>query len=85
MREIAPLVLGLPVEVPEPGLETTTGPSVTDLNRPAEKFTVDMRDGQTALVRATFAGAPGDYGPTEVRTTPMINSTAVTMNEAPCG
>ena len=73
------------VEVPEPGLETTTGPSVTDLGRPAEKFTVDMQDGQTALVRATFAGAPGKYGPTEVRTTPMINSTAVKMADAPCG
>ena len=73
------------VEVPEAGLATTTGPSVVDLGRPAEKFTVDLQNGQTALVRATFAGAPGEYGPTEVRTTPMINATAVTMNDAPCG
>jgi hypothetical protein len=73
------------VEVPEPGLATTTGPSVTDLGRPAEKFTTDLRDGQTALVRATFTGVPGEYGPTEVRTTPMINTTKVTMNEAACG
>jgi hypothetical protein len=36
-------------------------------------------------VRATFAGAPGQYGPTEVRTTPMINATAVKMAEATCG
>jgi hypothetical protein len=71
--------------VPEPGLATTTGPSVVDLGRPAEKFTVDLQNGQTALVRATFAGAPGEYGPTEVRTTPMINATAVTLNDAPCG
>ena len=73
------------VEVPEPGLATTTGPSVVDLGRPAEKFTVDLENDQSAVVRATFAGAPGDYGPTEVRTTPMINATAVTLNEAPCG
>ena len=65
------------VEVPEPGLETTTGPSVADLGRPAEKFTVDLERDQTALVRATFTGIPGEYGPTEVRTTPMINATAV--------
>lgn len=71
------------VEVPEPGLETVTGPSVTDLGRPAEKFTVDLRNGQTATVRATFQGAPG--GPTEVRTTPMINTTAVTVNGEGCG
>ncbi|WP_448809195.1 DUF4012 domain-containing protein [Agromyces bauzanensis] len=73
------------VEVPEAGLETVTGPSVVDLGRPAEKFTVDLRNGQTALVRATFAGTPGDYGDTEVRTTPMINATKVTLADATCG
>ncbi|MDR6904797.1 hypothetical protein J2X63_000483 [Agromyces sp. 3263] len=73
------------VEVLESGLAATTGPSVTDLARPAEKFTVDMEDGQTALVRATFTGAPETYGPTAVRTTPMINPTTVTLNDAPCG
>lgn len=73
------------VQVFEPGLETVTGPSVTDLGRPAEKFTVDLQDDQTALVSATFAGVPGKYGPTEVRTTPMINATAVTMADATCG
>lgn len=73
------------MEVPEAGLAARTGPSVTDLARPAEKVTIDMVDGQSALVRATFAGAPGTYGDTEVRTTPMINPTAVTLREAPCG
>ena len=73
------------VEVPEPGLETTTGPSVVDLGRPAEKFTVDLRNDQSAVVRATFQGAPGEYGPTEVRTTPMINATKVTVSDAACG
>lgn len=73
------------VEVPEPGLQTTTGPSVVDLGRPAEKVTVDLRNDQSAMVRATFQGAPGEYGPTEVRTTPMIKPTAVTMSDATCG
>jgi hypothetical protein len=73
------------VDVPEPALAATTGPSVTDLARPAEKFTVDMVDGQTAVVRATFTGAPGTYGPTEVRTTPMINPTTVALTDATCG
>jgi Protein of unknown function (DUF4012) len=72
------------VEVPEAGLATTTGPSVVDLGRPAEKFTVDLENGQSAVVRATFTGAPGEYGPTEVRTTPMINATAVTLADTPC-
>ena len=72
------------IEVPEPGLETVMGPSVTDLGRPAEKFTIDLENQQTAVVRATFAGAPGVYGPTEVRVTPMINPTAVTLADAPC-
>lgn len=74
------------VEVLQSGLATTTGPSVVDLGRPAEKFTVDLVNGETAVVRATFAGAPGvAYGPTEVRTTPMIKATSVTMAEATCG
>lgn len=72
------------VEVPNPGLRTATGPSVTDLNRPAEKFTIDLENLQTAVVRATFAGAPGQFGPTEVRTTPMINATTVILQDAPC-
>lgn len=73
------------VEVPESGLATTTGPSVVDLGRPAEKFTVDLRNEQSAVVRATFQGAPGVYGPTEVRTTPMIKPTAVKTADATCG
>lgn len=72
------------VEVPEPGLEAVMGPSVVDLGRPAEKFTVDLRNGQGATVRATFTGPLGEYGLTELRTTPMINSVGVTMVEASC-
>ena len=73
-----------PVEVPEPGRETIAGRSVTDLARPEEKFTIDLDNQQTAVVRATFAGAPGVFGPTELRVTPMINPTPVTLADAPC-
>ncbi|GAA1059388.1 hypothetical protein GCM10009573_08140 [Agromyces bracchium] len=73
------------VEVLEGGLNSVAGPSVVDLGRPAEKFTVDLVDGQVAVVRATFEGTIGEHGPTEVRTTPMINATAVKLEEAACG
>ena len=73
--------------VPEAGTATATGPIVDDLGRPVVKFTVDLVRGQTGVVRAAFAGVPGegDYGPTLVRSTPMINPNAVTMQDAPCG
>lgn len=72
-------------EVLEAGLGTVTGPSVIDLGRPAEKFTTDLVRGQTAVVRATFTGTPGQHGPTEVRTTPLVKPTNVTVVEATCG
>ncbi len=74
-------------ETPQVGVDSTVGPGVTDLGRPAQKFVVDLVNGQDAVVTATFAGTPdaGPYGPTAVRTTPMINPTTVTMVEASCG
>jgi Protein of unknown function (DUF4012) len=66
------------------GTDVAPGPSVIDLGRPAVKFTASQLDDQTTAMRATFAGTPGD-GPVEVRTTPMINPTKVTVAEAPCG
>lgn len=72
-------------EVVEPGLATVPGASVVDLGRPAQKFVVDLRNGQSAVVRATFTGAAGAAGPTEVRTTPMIRPTAITLSDAACG
>lgn len=65
------------------GSDVTPGPSVVDLGRPAVKFTASQVDEETTAMRATFAGTPGD-GPVEVRTTPMINATKVTVAEAPC-
>ncbi|MET0853020.1 MAG: hypothetical protein ABWY30_00165, partial [Microterricola sp.] len=69
----------------EIGVDTRLGPMVDDLGRPAVKFITDLRSGQAATVSATFAGSPGDFGPPEVRTTPMINHTTITMVEAACG
>ncbi|MBT2518476.1 DUF4012 domain-containing protein [Streptomyces sp. ISL-90] len=71
----------------EAGTATATGPIVDDLGRPAVKFTIDLVRGQAGVVRATFAGVPGEkaYGPTIVRSTPMINPMTVTLQDAPCG
>ncbi|MBT2518475.1 DUF4012 domain-containing protein [Streptomyces sp. ISL-90] len=69
----------------EAGTATATGPIVDDLGRPAVKYTVDLVRGQTGVVRSTFAGVPGEYGPTLVRSSPMINPIAITMQDAPCG
>jgi hypothetical protein len=65
------------------GTNVQPGPSVVDLNRPAVKFRAAQLDEEVTAMRATFAGTPGD-GPVEVRTTPMINPTKVTIAEAPC-
>lgn len=71
--------------IPAPALNGAVGPLVDDLGRPVAKFTIDSDNGQQATVSATFAGTPGEaHGPTEARTTPMINPTTVTMAEASC-
>ncbi|HEU5222497.1 MAG TPA: DUF4012 domain-containing protein [Candidatus Lumbricidophila sp.] len=56
-----------------------------DLGRPVVKFTSDQENGDTVVLRATFTGAPGQYGPTTARVTPMINTSQVTYETAPCG
>ncbi|MFC6354668.1 DUF4012 domain-containing protein [Luethyella okanaganae] len=77
---------GTAATIPVPARSGETGPAVDDLGRPVVKFTIDSDDGQQATVSATFAGRPGDvYAPTEVRTTPMINPTTVTLVQANCG
>ncbi|RZS68065.1 uncharacterized protein DUF4012 [Agromyces ramosus] len=65
------------------GTDVSPGPSVVDLGRPAVKFTASQLDDEVTAMRATFSGTPDD-GPVEVRTTPMINPTTVTITEAPC-
>ncbi len=69
----------------DPGTATETGPSVVDLERPAVKYIVDLVPGQTGVVRTTFQGVPGEYGPTTLRVTPLVHPTVVTLAETPCG
>ncbi|WP_203136344.1 DUF4012 domain-containing protein [Microbacterium sp. JZ31] len=55
-----------------------------DLGRPVAWFHVYLRPSEQASVTATFSGADGDYGPLEVRTTPMINETEVATSSDGC-
>ena len=60
-------------------------PDMTDLGRPTPSFmTVQQRGGGKVTVGATFTGQPGEFGPLEVRTTPMVRPTQVTINDG-CG
>lgn len=56
-----------------------------DLGRPVVKFTSDQNNRNEVVVRATFTGTPGVYGPTTARVTPMINATEVKYETATCG
>lgn len=53
-----------------------------DLGRPTPSFmTVNPLGGDTVTVGVTFTGPPGLYGPLEVRTTPMVHPTEVTLKD----
>lgn len=67
------------------GFTTSWDASVTDLGRPVAKFTVYLKPGESSTVTASFQGAAGDYGPLEVRGTPMINPTENTIARGECG
>lgn len=55
---------------------------LTDLGRPTPSFmTVNQLGGEKLRVAATFTGPPGSYGPLEVRTTPIVNPTKVTLDD----
>ncbi|MDQ1582374.1 MAG: hypothetical protein QOF36_428 [Microbacteriaceae bacterium] len=66
------------------GVSTTLGTMTDDLGRPVVSFWVMLAPGQTSTVTATFAGAEGSYGPPKLRTTPMLNPTAVTVEAPGC-
>ena len=60
-------------------------PDMHDLGRPVPSFmTVNQLGGGKVTVGATFVGTPGEVGPLEVRTTPMVRPTRVTTDDA-CG
>jgi hypothetical protein len=61
-------------------------PTLTDLGRPTPSFmTVQHRGGKKVTVGATFTGPTGEFGPLEVRTTPMVRTTRVTMSDTCVG
>ncbi|TFC33832.1 DUF4012 domain-containing protein [Cryobacterium sp. TMT2-14] len=62
------------------GLETTTD----DLGRPVARFSVMLTPGQTSAVTAVFTGPAGTYAAPELRTTPMLNPTTVTVDAPGC-
>ena len=55
-----------------------------DLGRPVGIFSVALAPGETKQVTVTFQGAEGAYGPIQVRGTPMINTTALSIEPASC-
>ncbi|MGB4136594.1 MAG: DUF4012 domain-containing protein [Microbacterium sp.] len=68
---------------------TVNGTAVTPqvfphLGRNAVKVNVRTSPGQTVTVEATFTGAGGPYGPLEVRHTPMVKETPVTIDTPGC-
>ncbi len=71
-----------PPWMPEAGLATTTGPSVVDLKAGREVHRRPAERAEQAPRAGDLRGRTGRVRPTEVRTTPMINATAVTMNDA---
>lgn len=64
---------------------STAWDAAADLGRPVASFEVDLAPGEKSTVTATFTGAPGDYGPLEIRGTPMINRTPMVITPESCG
>lgn len=54
------------------------------LGRTAVKVNVLTTPGQTATIVATFSAPAGAYGPLEVRHTPMVRQTPVTLAAPGC-
>jgi hypothetical protein len=66
------------------GLQTYLAQTTDDLGRPVASFAAFLAPGETTTVTATFTGAAGTYGPLEVRGTPMINKTKITVDNPGC-
>lgn len=66
------------------GVETTFDKSANDLGRPVAVFSVYLAPGETSQVVATFTGPAGTYGPADLRVTPMLIPTAVSISPATC-
>jgi hypothetical protein len=66
------------------GVLTTLGGTTDDLGRPVAWFWVILAPGESSTITATFTGPEGTYGPAELRTTPMLNPTAVAVDAPGC-
>lgn len=64
--------------------EAAKGTRVTHLGRPAVKVPVINKPGQTHTVAVDFQGSEGNYGPLEVRHTPMIRPTTLEVDAPGC-
>lgn len=58
---------------------------VQHLGRGAVKIAVENLPGQTHTVEATFAGAPGEYGPLDIQHTPMVRTVGEQLTAEGCG
>lgn len=61
----------------------TRSTDIVDLGRPVAKFEIYLRPGEKAKVDATFTGT-GQFGPLELRNTPMIHTTETSLSGEPC-
>ncbi|WP_345752698.1 DUF4012 domain-containing protein [Microbacterium rhizophilus] len=57
---------------------------IDDLGRPVAWFMAVLKPGESGAVTTTFTGDDGDYGPLEIRSTPMINKTAYDITTEGC-
>ncbi|GAA3655639.1 DUF4012 domain-containing protein [Microbacterium marinilacus] len=65
-------------------LVTEVQHDLDDLGRPVAWFTVELAPTESGTVTATFVGEDGEYGPLEVRSTPMVNETDVETSGEGC-
>ena len=72
-----------PTAVTVDGKEVSFTP-MPHLGRNAVKVNVTTGPGQTAKVSVAYTGVAGAYGPLEVRHTPMVRPTGVTVNAPGC-
>jgi Protein of unknown function (DUF4012) len=66
------------------GVLSEVGGTGDDLGRPVVWFWVVLAPGQSSTITATFTGAEGTYAAPELRTTPMLNPTTVTVDSPGC-
>ena len=70
--------------VGDTSVDANTRSSSNDLGRPVARAIVDLAPGETNTVTVTFTGTPGKYGAPVIQTTPMMNTTATTLDAPGC-